>query len=445
MYDDYGYTHPDYSSSEYRYQYRSAAEPVVPEVKKEKKKGRLGGKLAAAAAMGLLFGAFGFAGFTAAGQGAKLLGIETKTTTAASTAAAPARSSYRSSAINSLNDSGDSSVKLTTGNTIAVVTDVTAVVDKVMPSIVSITNESTVNYYYYRVPSESRGSGIIIGSNDDELLIVTNCHVVANNDALTVGFTDGSSAKAVVKGSDADMDLAVVAVNLDDISDETMEAITIATIGDSESLKVGEPAIAIGNALGYGQSVTTGVISALDRHLDENDEGDGFIQTDAAINPGNSGGALLNINGEVVGINSSKIGGSAVEGMGYAIPISAAKPIIEQLMSRTTRTLVSEADRGYLGITGATVTAQEAAYYGYPEGVYVVNVNDGSAAADAGLQEGDCIVSFDGESITSMEGLQRTLMYYSEGETVEMEIERPIGNSYSHMVLQITLSDKSVF
>ena len=163
MYDDYGYTHPDYSSSEYRYQYRSAAEPVVPEVKKEK--GRLGGKLAAAAAMGPLFGAFGFAGFTAAGQGAKLLGIETKTTTAASTAAAPARSSYRSSAINSLNDSGDSSVKLTTGNTIAVVTDVTAVVDKVMPSIVSITNESTVNYYYYRVPSESRGSGIIIGSN----------------------------------------------------------------------------------------------------------------------------------------------------------------------------------------------------------------------------------------------------------------------------------------
>ena len=239
------------------------------------------------------------------------------------------------------------------------------------------------------------------------------------------------------------MDLAVIAVKMEDLAPETLDAIEIASMGDSDALKVGEPAIAIGNALGYGQSVTTGVISALDREMDMENTSGTFIQTDAAINPGNSGGALLNIRGEVIGINSNKIGGSSVEGMGYAIPISAAKPIIEDLMQRTTRTLVDEEERGYLGITGATVTSQEIAFYGYPEGVYVANVNAGSAAEAAGLQRGDYITEFDGQKVSSMEQLQRLLMYYEEGATVEIEIERPAKNGYHEMTLEITLGDKS--
>ncbi len=419
---------------------------VRKEKKKEKKQVGFFGRLWRVAVIGLVFGLFAGGGILAVRYGGSLLGIGDNGTKQ------PTLNYTESAQV--VNDAGKKvtapaeapAVVIPASETVTtVVTDVSAVVDEVMPSIVSITNSTTESYYYYKYPAEYRGSGIIIGSNDEELLLVTNYHVVAENEKLTVSFCDGSEAEALVKGSDSAMDLAVIAVRLSDISDTTMNTIRIARMGDSDSLKVGEPAIAIGNALGIGQSVTTGVISALNRELDTENVKGTFIQTDAAINEGNSGGALLNINGEVIGINSSKIGGSMVEGMGYAIPISVARPIIDELMEKTTRTLVPEDERGYLGITGATITQQDIYLYGYPEGVYVVNVNDGSAADLAGMQRGDCITEFDGEKITSMEGLQRILMYYREGDTVEVTILRPDEDSgeYEELMLQLTLGDKS--
>ncbi len=321
-------------------------------------------------------------------------------------------------------------------------TDVTEVVDHAMPSIVSITNHLTYNYYYYTKEADASGSGIIIGSNESELLVVTNYHVIEGNDGITVTFTDGSDVTAQVKGTDANRDLAVIAVKIEDLNQETLETIAIAKMGDSDSLKVGEPVIAIGNALGYGQSVTTGVVSALDREMKMENVNGTFIQTDAAINPGNSGGALLNINGEVIGINSNKIGGSTVEGMGYAIPISAAKPIIEELSLKETRVLLPEEEQGYLGISGATTTAQEIMYYGYPEGVYVAKVYEDTAAEKAGVQQGDFIVSFDGESIRSMQGLANKLCYYAAGSTVEIEVMRQNARGYQKITLEVTLGSK---
>lgn len=321
-------------------------------------------------------------------------------------------------------------------------TDVTEVVDKVMPSIVSITNHLTYDYYYYTQDADASGSGIIIGSNESELLVATNYHVIEGNNGLTVAFADGTDAAAQVKGTDAARDLAVIAVSMEDMDQDTLKAIAIARIGDSDSLKVGEPVIAIGNALGYGQSVTTGVISALDREMDMDNVNGTFIQTDAAINPGNSGGALLNINGEVIGINSNKIGGSAVEGMGYAIPISAAKPIIDELSLKETRVLLPEEEQGYLGISGATTTAQEIMYYGYPEGVYVAKVYEDTAAEEAGVQQGDFIVSFDGESVKSMQGLANKLCYYAAGSTVEIEVMRQTSRGYRRITLEVTLGSK---
>ncbi|MBR5422285.1 MAG: trypsin-like peptidase domain-containing protein [Lachnospiraceae bacterium] len=408
----------------------------------KKKKSGVFSKICLAAAVGLFFGLFAGAGLYLVQQAGSLLGLDMGIGNGgergAYTEYTDKEKAERAEVISEAVAMPAASTSATT-----VVTDVTNVVEQVMPAIVSITNESTVNYFYYTMPSESSGSGIIIGSNSEELLLVTNYHVVADNESLKVCFTDGSEATALVKGTDSQRDLAVIAVAMDDISDSTLNSIKVARMGDSDALKVGEPAIAIGNALGYGQSVTTGVISALNREMTVENITGTFIQTDAAINPGNSGGALLNINGEVIGINSSKIGGSTVEGMGYAIPISAAKPIIEELMQKTTRTLVSEDERGYLGITGATVTQQEIMLYGYPEGVYVANVNDGSPADLAGMQRGDYITALDGETVTSMEGLQRLLMYYRVGDTVEVEIKRPDGNRYKDMTLELTLGDRS--
>lgn len=336
---------------------------------------------------------------------------------------------------------------LNTGSTnvTTVVTDVTGVVDEVMPSIVSITNEYTYNNYYYSSTAEAKGSGIIIGSNDDELLIATNNHVVSDNEELTVTFCDESEAKAVVKGSDANMDLAVIAVKLQDIDDDTMDDIVIAKIGDSEALKVGEPVVAIGNALGYGQSVTTGVVSALNREMDMGGDGNKatYIQTDAAINQGNSGGALLNMAGEVIGINSNKIGGNTVEGMGYAIPISSAKPIIEELMNRETRYQVDEDERGCLGIMGSSISSTEAEFYGIPQGAHVEKVYDDSAADKAGLSKGDIITQFDGQSVSSMEQLQNILSYYEVGEKVDMVIYHYTAKGYKEQTVTITLGDRS--
>ncbi len=332
-----------------------------------------------------------------------------------------------------------------------VVTDVTDVVDKVMPSVVSITNKytATANFWgqMYSEEAEASGSGIIIGENDNELLIATNNHVISDAESLEVQFIDGSDAKAHVKGADADMDVAVIAVAKDDLDGSTKDAISIAELGDSDELKVGEPAIAIGNALGYGQSVTTGVISALDRELEvsEGEFSQGFIQTDAAINPGNSGGALLNVKGQVIGINSNKIGGSAVEGMGYAIPISKALPIIDDLKTKKTKAAVSEGDKGYLGISGRGVSAEMAEIYDFPEGVYVYEVYENTGAEKAGLRKGDIITKFEGTTINSMEKLQENLAYYEAGETVEITIERlDDSGSYQSQKLTLELVGKDV-
>ncbi len=327
----------------------------------------------------------------------------------------------------------------------AVVTDVTNVVEEVMPSVVSITNTSVITQSFwgqqFQSENQSSGSGIIVGENDTELLVVTNNHVISDSTELKVQFIDGSVADAKVKGTDANMDLAVIAISLDSLDSSTISNISIAVLGDSESLKVGEPAIAIGNALGYGQSVTTGVISALNRQIAMSEDGSTtgtLIQTDAAINPGNSGGALLNVRGEVVGINSNKIGGSTIEGMGYAIPISNAKPIIEELMNRETKDKVDEAKKGYLGISGLNVTSDVSTMYGMPEGVYVAQVYSGGAY-EAGMLKGDIITAFDGSSVRTMEDLQGYLEYYEIGEKVLVTIQRPNAGGYIEQKLLVTL------
>ncbi len=344
----------------------------------------------------------------------------------------------------------ESGIETTSTQTITtVVTDVTEVVENVMPSVVSITNiyTETTNFWGQSFSSEaqSSGSGIIIGENDSELLIVSNHHVVQDADTLKVQFINDEVFDAQVKGSDSNMDLAVIAVSLEDLDAETKDAISIAKMGDSESLKVGEPAIAIGNSLGYGQSVTTGVISALDRQIEMSDDGKisgELIQTDAAINPGNSGGALLNVKGEVIGINSSKIGGSAIEGMGYAIPISSAEPIIETLMSKETKSKVELEKKGYLGISGINVTSDVANMYGMPEGVYITQVYEGTAAAQAGMLNGDIIVGFEGSTVGGMEDLQGYLEYYEVGEIVEVTIMRTTGGEYVEQTLQVVLGEQ---
>ena len=330
-------------------------------------------------------------------------------------------------------------------------TDVSGVVADVMPSVVSIINNFTVTRYFwgsqYSEEAEASGSGIIIGENDKELIIATNNHVIDNADKIRVIFIDDTEAEAHIKGADADMDIAVIAVSKDSLEKSTAATISIATLGDSDKLKVGEPAIAIGNALGYGQSVTTGVISALNRELEisEGEFSQGFIQTDAAINPGNSGGALLNVNGEVIGINSNKIGGSTVEGMGYAIPISKALPIIDDLKTKKTKSTVAEDNRGYLGISGRGVSAEMAELYDFPQGVYVYDVYPGTGAEKANLRKGDIITKFEGTTLDSMEKLQGLLAYYEAGDTVKLTIERlDEGGKYQPTEVSIQLVDESM-
>lgn len=332
---------------------------------------------------------------------------------------------------------------------IAVVTDVTKVVDSVMPSVVSIfgTYMVTEDFWGYRFSQEDEGSGsgIIVGENEEELLIVTNNHVVADSTSLSVQFADEATCGAQVKGTDPDTDLAVIAVSLGDLSASTKSAIRIATLGDSDKLKVGEPAIAIGNALGYGQSVTTGVVSAVNREDTMNEYGESLflIQTDAAINPGNSGGALLNVYGEVIGINSSKIAGSMVEGMGYAIPISTAKPIIEQLMSKKTRVPVGEEEKGYLGISGINVTDEVHELYGLPYGVYIAQVYEGTPAHKAGLKKGDIITYFDGETVETMEELSLLLDCTQAGSSVQIGVMVTTRNGYEERMMDVILGGRN--
>lgn len=327
---------------------------------------------------------------------------------------------------------------------LAVMADVTAVVKTAMPCVVSITNEFTAYDYWYdeEYNEQANGSGIIVAQSDEELLIVTNYHVVEDNNSLYVQFTDDAEACAYVKGTSLENDLAIVSVFLEDMSDDTLESIAIAALGDSDSLQVGEPAIAIGDSLGYGQSVTTGVISALNRNLFADDPSrtpEYLIQTDAAINPGNSGGALLNVRGEVVGINSSKIADYVIEGMGYAIPISTAKPIIEDLMQKETRRKVPQEERAFLGIAGTDVIEEATARYEMPEGVYVSNVLEDTAADEAGILKGDIIMYIDGERITHMEGLQGLLEYYAAGTEVEVVVMRQSNGEYKERTVKVVL------
>lgn len=335
------------------------------------------------------------------------------------------------------------------GSTIYVSADVSDVVEEVMPAMVSIINNyvqtgTSIWGQTYTDHGKASGSGIIVSKNDTELLIVTNNHVVEDTEALEVNFINGTMTEAVVKGLDSEMDLAVIAVSLSELDQDTLDAINIATLGDSDALKLGEPVIAIGNALGYGQSVTTGIVSALDREISFSDGSKGnFIQTDAAINPGNSGGALLNINGEVIGINSSKIGGTTVEGMGYAIPITSASPIIADLMERQTRTVkVAEEEMGYLGITLETVTEQISQAYGMPRGVFIRSVEPGLAAAQAGLIKGDIIVEFDGQRIFNANDLLGCLQYYVADETVTVTVQRVVNGEYEARDFEVTLGQR---
>lgn len=356
-----------------------------------------------------------------------------------------------------LQTAADKTTTSSSGET--VITDVSGVVKNVMPSVVAITSTQLVqsgysgslyDYYFGNGNSDNNqyeeqtgaGSGIIIGQNDTELLVVTNNHVVEGADSLQVQFIDGETVDAAIKGTDSEKDLAVVAVKLSDIKKSTLEQIKVATLGDSDKLEVGEGTIAIGNALGYGQSVTTGVVSALNREVQYENRTMKLIQTNAAINPGNSGGALLNSKGEVIGINAAKYSSSSVEGMGFAIPVSSVKDVIENLMNKETLTKVDSDKKGYLNIYGRDVTSTLSETYSVPTGVYVIEVIEGGAADKAGIEKSNVITKINGESVSSMEDLQRKLEYYEKGTEVTLTIQYAKGNEYKEKEVKVTLGDE---
>ena len=338
--------------------------------------------------------------------------------------------------------------KLTTSSSSTGTSDVATIAKNAMPSIVSITNMSVQEVQSFfggtqQQESTSVGSGIIIGQTDSELLILTNNHVVEGNEKLTVSFVDNESVEANVKGTDSTKDLAVVAVKISDVKDSTMDEIAVATMGNSSKLEVGEQVVAIGNALGYGQSVTSGIVSATERTLDGY-EGGTLIQTDAAINPGNSGGALLNSNGEVIGINTAKVATDSVEGMGYAIPISDASDTIQNLMNQETKTKVSEAEQGYLGIQGVDVSDESAKMYNMPTGVYISDVVKNGGAQQAGLTKGSVITGLEGTTISDMNSLKEQLQYYRVGDKVKVTVQVPGNNGeYTEKTVEVILGSKS--
>ncbi len=429
MDNQYNYYNPENSQS--TYQNYSQPEHTGREKKQKKKMP----KAAAVIGLALLFGVVSSATFLASNiLGNKILGLEnTSSPKSEARTATPMASSVSKS-------------------TSAVTSDVSAIVENVMPSVVSITNLSIQQIQDFfggtqKYETQSAGTGIIIGQTDDELLIVTNHHVIQSSETLTVTFSDESSIEAHVKGSNPGHDVAVIAVQKNQVSEETMKNIAVATLGDSTQLKVGEPAIAIGNALGYGQSVTTGVISAVDRVIPtEQSSGEGeaqgisMIQTDAAINEGNSGGALLNVKGAVIGINSAKIAGSKVEGVGYAIPISDVSDIIDGLMNQKTKYKVAEGSQGYLGITCFDV--ENAQKYHMPSGVYVYETVEGGPADRAGITKGNIITAVNGSGVDGKDALQKELTYYAVGETVNVTIQVPENNGeYTEKTVRVTLGE----
>ncbi len=413
---------------------------------KEKKGAGFFGKVAVSVCLGLFFGLFAGVGF---------FGVQQLTGNMAGDAAGKGgdREVISGQVDHTVDDMGieesKSGIKLTDTTEVRVVSsDVTDVVEEVMPAMVSIVNNytETVTSFFGQSYAQERaasGSGIIVAESETELLIVSNHHVVADAEKLDVSFIDGTVAQAQIKGLDSDMDLAVIAIPLESLTEETKTAIAIATLGDSASLKLGEPVVAIGNALGYGQSVTNGIVSALDREVTiEEGVTNTFIQTNAAINPGNSGGALLNVNGEVIGINSNKIGATAVEGMCYAIPISAAKPIIGDLMLKETRTKVEDGKVGYMGISMQTITSDYSRMYNMPMGVYILGVEEGSPAKEAGFMYGDIIVKFEGEKITDHQDLQNAMQYYSAGSTVTVTVKRVQKGEYRDVEISVKLGER---
>ena len=399
--------------------------------KRERKPGGFGMKLAKCAALALVFGLVSGTVFEGVHLASGQIFGDSDSTVAAT---------------GSVLTQSDSNTKIeaTGASSSYVASDVSDIVEAVMPSIVSITNVSESQYQSFfggtqTQQSTSCGSGIIVSQDADNL-------VVEGADSLTVAFSDNTTVSAEIKGTDPSTDLAVIRVALSSIDSDTLNTIKVATLGNSDDLKAGQAAIAIGNALGYGQSVTTGVISALNREVTVSDSNSNtnytaeLIQTSAAINPGNSGGALLNAAGEVIGINSVKYADTSVEGIGYAIPISTAMPIIEDLI---TKEKVDEADSAYLGIVGVDVTSDVAKTYNMPTGVYVAQVKENSAAEQAGIQKGDIITAFDGKDVSSMEDLSSKLQYYKAGTTVDVTIQRSSNGQYEEQTLSVTLGKKN--
>ena len=438
------------SGSANRYSdYRFTNAHIPEEPAGRKKKGGFGRKALVAVGLGLLFGA-------SAGTGLLLVNLiagAARTNQAANTQKIEIINEGTEAGISANVVPGEDRILTVTASPSATVNtggDVATVAENVMPAVVAITNDYTMTTrdfwgQSYSQNAQAAGSGFIVGDNGDELLIATNEHVISDANELGVQFIDGSEAKAQVKGEDEDADIAVIAVTKADLPRETLDAIKIATLGDSDKLKVGQTAIAIGNALGYGQSVTVGVVSALNRDFTLENGTHKLIQTDAAINPGNSGGALLDINGNVIGINEAKRSSSVIEGMGYAIPISSVKPIIDEFMNNKTKAKAAEDKRGYLGISGVDVTAEVSERYNMPRGVYIAQASEGLAADSAGLKRGDIITKFDGQTVQTISQLQDLMSYYEAGQKVDVVVQSPRENDYGYdeKTISVTLQDRA--
>lgn len=410
------------------YQFRKSAGPAVFEEVPPRKRGGFAKKAAALVSGALVFGVI---------AGSTMVGINW---------AAGAYGNKNSVEINKA-ETVSATAPASSTSTISGINDVSDIVDKAVPSVVAITSkvvyESQTWFGPMQREGEGSGSGIIVGKNDDELLIVTNNHVVEGAEALKVTFIDQVAVDAAIKGTDAETDLAVIAVPLKNIAADTLSKIAIASLGNSDTLKVGQGVVAIGNALGYGQSVTVGYISALDRSVQTEDGTNrDLLQTDAAINPGNSGGALLNMQGEVIGINSAKYSSTDVEGMGYAIPISKAQTIIDNLMTRTTRTQVADGEQGYLGIQCKNIDATTSQQLGMPQGVFIYKIVEGGAASQSDLREKDIITKFDGQSIKTYDDLTNMLKYYKGGTTVAVTVQSVENGQYVERNVNITLGKR---
>ncbi len=438
----------------------SYSQPADANAGKKKKKSGFGKKAVSVVCLGLVFGVTAGAVFSVPAY------LSVKELNQARAALEQAQSQTDSGASGTQNSSSLSTTTngLTTSNAAYAGSqadaNIAAIAKNCLPSVVSITNKGVTEvqtfFGKYLQDTEGSGSGIIIGENDTELLIVTNNHVVSGGTELTVVFSydedsdDPSIVTAKIKGYDADKDLAVIAVPLSEITDEMRSQIKVATIGNSADLELGQEVVAIGNALGYGQSVTTGIISALNREVTVSDDNGGtitnkLIQTDAAINPGNSGGALLNMNGELIGINSVKVSSSSVEGMGYAIPISDVQSIIEELMLKESRDVVSESAQGYLGISGIDVPSEVSEAYDLPLGVFINKIYENSPAANAGLSKGNIIIKFDGQTVKTMNDLQTLLTYYRAGETVDVIAMVAGADGYTEKTFTLMLGAKDIF